>query len=454
MSLKPEVLLPSEFDQSIVSYIQQEASHGSDHAFKTADLTLPIAHEPEYEGMITEEDLICLRHAGLLHDVGYKETRPYWSGTQEEHPLESANIALDVLKDIEFYKQNPSQLGQVLWLIYNHDNTNYTFPAYWLFEQEYLERDPPDIAIPRLLPGTIRKLPQILERRLGNGNDSEVRLIDDKRVMLLQILQEADSRLGDAARTLEFCKKRGVHTFSNDGGVAGIGPLWWQESAAANIILALNRALLDAHTASGQEIARRIYKEGYSFVRALYEQELKERDIRPEYRTETIAQLRDDDIDNIFRRSVKEKWTNIGTDLTYLNYTKNLVGTFHEVSDRNNLRGLSVATRLIPTQDLTYAPKQLDVPLLEIRESLLKRYAMDIFTQLIGSADVEIIEHTLEVDETRSQFLCPPVIRTSSYGITSVLGRPPYRIFSGGNWVEAAKQIGLPAVRAIFIEGS
>lgn len=301
-----------QISQVIFNHLRVEASHGLDHAQETARLTGIILQEPEYREKLPWYAAIVLNHAGMLHDIGYTSHEPWWSGTQEEHPAASSIRAHAILKDTHFYQQNPELLGLVMWLIYNHDNTNYTFPAYWRLEESYLYRSAPNYSIPRLLPGAYRSLPDGLVDLIGPENAPH--LTDgflDPQIDLLQVLQEADSRLGDAKRTLAFCQKRGIPTFVNEGGLLGVGSLWWQNSASANIILALHRALLDAHTVSGQEKARTIYHDGMQFIEELYHRETADSNVfKPEKGMNMIGTLRDIDINEIFSRERKHRWDN------------------------------------------------------------------------------------------------------------------------------------------------
>lgn len=445
-------------ESQIVQFIQTEASHGLEHAKQTAELTGAIAREPEYAGKIIPDERIMLQHAGLLHDVGYRDPKAYWTGTQEEHPFESALAALDVLKNIEFYRDRPERLGQVLWLTYNHDNTDYTFPAFWLFEQQYLARKAPSIAIPRLLPGTTRSLPVLFEKALGKANVPGAVAIDDHLIDLLQILQEADSRLGDAQRTLAFCDKRGVPRFANDGGVIGVGSLWWQGSAAANIILALNRALLDAHTKFGQQIAQKIYEDGFTFVRRLYDEKLSDPSyIRPEPGTETIAQLRPEDVTSIFRRTRRERWDNYGTHQVYIEYVRSLIGVGRDLQDRFGRHLYTIASRIVPMEQIQYDASQRhneqsreSFTLKQVRDEVVKKYAMDPFTQLVGSMSIIVYEHDPVLhDEVTPYSLIPPVVCVDRL---DAIGKPLYQLLIGADWVESARVAGLNETRVIFVQ--
>jgi hypothetical protein len=449
-----------QHDSFILQYIQNsEAAHGLDHALKTADLAFEIAQEPEYSGKISIDDLVVLRDTALLHDIGYGSIKPHWSGTQEEHSTESALIALDVLRGLKFYQENPERLGQVAWLIYNHDNTNYTFPAFWLFEQTQLARSAPNVAIPRMLPGAIRNFPNLLNSKLSQNNLPHVNRIDDHLIDLLQIIQEADSRLGDAKRTLDFCDKRKVPRFSNEGGVIGVGPLWWQESAAANIILAVNRALLDAHTKNGKRTAEKIYHEGIAYIQKLYDSEMNNPSInRLESGLKSISKLHPDDIKKIFHRSRSECWENSGTSQTYFEFTRNLPGAKYDIqlNQKQNIYG--IASRLVPISQIQISPTQTSdefqntqlFGLSDIRDEIIRHYALDIFTQLVGTANVEIFDPDPVLgDEIYPYHLQPPVIPIPDF---SYIGHPPYPILSGSNWVSEAKKFGLEFMRVIFIK--
>ncbi|NMB56488.1 HD domain-containing protein [Candidatus Beckwithbacteria bacterium] len=448
-------------DPEILQHLQTENSHGIPHAQETADLTFAIAQEPEYAKRTNTDDLIVLREAGLLHDLGYTANKyGYWSGTQEEHPIESAAMALAILKNLEYYKDHPEKLGQVLWLIYNHDNTNYIFPAFWLFEQKYLERTAPGTAIPRLLPGRIRTLPDYFKNAIGEANTPNVTKIDDPLLNLLKILQEADSRLGSAERTLAYCDKRGVPRFGNEGGVMGIGDLWWQGSAAANIILALNRALLDAHTRSGQEIAKQIYRQGFTFVEQLYKKEAMANPsiLRLESGFLPFAQLKDEDIELIFQRGDRERWANTATDQTYFQLVRNLGNTKEVLQEKFQKHISRLTSRLIPLSSINPNGSNLDndyqrqklLSLQEIRKEIIKAYALDIFTQLPGMAEVSVFEYDLVLgNQNHSYILEPPIISIHDLRGSN---HPPYNLLSGHNWVYQARKAGLEHVRVLFAQ--
>lgn len=447
-----------EHDPQILTYLQNEASHGLSHSLETADLTFSIGQSPEYSGRMSDDDLIVLRHAGLLHDIGYGENKPYWSGMQEEHPSESARIAVNVLENLSFYKSHPEKLGQVAWLIYNHDNTNYTFPAYWLFEQEFLSRKAPNTATPRLIPGTTRDLPTPFQKKLGE-NCPQVSNINDHLIDLLQIIQEADSRLGSAQRTLDFCDKRRVPRFSNEGGVDGVGPLWWQGSATANIILALNRALLDAHTESGKLVAIKIYEDGFKFVRDIYEQNMDNSSkIKLERRLEPIGQLANSDIEKIFKRPRRERWVNYGTEQTHIESATNLCGTLLDLQEQFQKNLVTAASRIVPIDYINEASntitseyeKKKMFSYLQVRDQVIKNYGVDVLTQLVGTTKVQVRDHDPVLhDEIYAYSLQQPVIFVKNMGDIS---HPPYSLQTGDDLVNKARTAGLDKLRVTFVQ--
>lgn len=443
--------------QDIVSFLQEEASHGLPHAQETVRLTQEILSEPEYRGRLPEHTSAVLSHAALLHDIGYGSYEPWWSGMQEEHPAASCLRAHAILKYTDFYQQHPELLGSVLWLIYNHDNTNYTFPAYWRLEEQYLSRRAPTYSIPRLLPGTYRSLPGSIADLIGRENAPQVVRFTDLHIDLLQILQEADSRLGDAPRTLAFCQKRGIPTFVNEGGVLGVGPLWWQMSAAVNIILALNRSLLDAYTVSGQEIARKIYHDGMRFIQELYDQALADPSMcKPESGMSMIGALSDCDIDQIFSRQRNNRWNNQGVDQASLSLCMGLETTLGEIIRESGKPYQYIASRIASLNDLSntdgkenvmYEP-DVDV-LMRLRGEILRRYGMDIFSQLVGSTHVEVFKRDWVLgDEMLRYLIRPPVVNIANIG---AIGRPPYELLFGTKWLTAVKEVGLEKTRVLFV---
>lgn len=117
--------MPGEIPQNIYHLIDgiypDSGAHGKDHAIKVTQLTWEISFEPEYLEILSDRDryLTCVAAAG--HDSGYKR-RPYWSGTQWEHPYESKEV---LFMDPEFQSTLSSVEQQIVGLlVLNHDNTN------------------------------------------------------------------------------------------------------------------------------------------------------------------------------------------------------------------------------------------------------------------------------------------------------------------------------------------
>lgn len=427
---------------------QETAGHGLDHALAASDQGILIAlTSPEYSHL-TAEQITLVHDALILHDTGYGRVPIDATGTQMEHPGYSSIIAYQVLKDLPFYKEHPERLGQVLWLIYNHDNTNYSFPDYWYLESRNLNRRPPNISIPRLLPGALRPLPAYFdnESRLGKNNVPKDIEIDHFLVDLIQIVQEADGILSDGKRTLAFCDSRNIPRFVNEGGRSGIGDQWWQGSSAANIVLAVNRLVLDTHTESGRNYALEKYYEAFDLIR----------DIFKEHQTkgflgsldEMLAALRPDDIQTILCRNRKERWhVNLPKD-TKIVLARNLIGTLRLINMINQIKFQTIASRLVTLDELRETKKSNEEGIteieqvLELRQKLINNYALDIMTQLIGSLEVESRESDIVLgDEITSQLLIPPVV----YGNQT----KELKILSGGSWIEAAKELNLERVRII-----
>lgn len=85
-----------------------------------------------------------------------------------------------------------------------------------------------------------------------------------------------------------------------------------------------------------------------------------------------------------------------------------------------------------------------------LRREILRRYAMDIFIQLVGSAVVEVYTwDPVFGTELHNYTVCPPIIDTSFlHGI----GHRPYRLLNGDNWITAVQRVGLEKTRALFVD--
>jgi len=224
---------------------------------------------------------------------------------------------------------------------------------------------------------------------------------------------------------LGFCDKRGRSKIHNEGGVIGVGPLWWQESAAANIILALNRALLDAHTKTGQGIGKKIYEEGFAFIQSLYDEEMvNSSKIKLEPGFLPMHNYKKEILNRFFNVVAESAGKIMVQNKHILKLPKNLWGTKYDIEENLGRNIYQIGTRLVPFSSLSTdrsgtPSKNVNrklFNLLQVRDEVIKRYAMDIFTQLIGSARVLVYEHDPVLhDNIYPYLLRPPIIELSHF---------------------------------------
>ena len=243
-SPRPQIL---EVAERIFSLANQ--THGLKHAHEVEQLVLEIVQEPEFVSIPL--DTTVLSAAAVLHDSGHTRARPSWSSDRVEHVEESVRIAQEALATVAPFDTDPDRLRQVCYLILHHDQTNYLFPI--------KTRDgKPAISVQF---GKRFRWPYILP-----DEEKSVRA-------MLAILREADALTATgtkgAKRTLEYSRSRGIPL------LAAGNPLnaWmWEESAVGNARLAAKRALLDAFTRRGKEIAWQGYLETEEVIRELAEE--------------------------------------------------------------------------------------------------------------------------------------------------------------------------------------
>ena len=107
-------------------YLSAEKAHGLQHVKDVERLCLEISKEPEYANCSIDNEVLST--AALLHDSGYSQKKDSWSQDQREHVQEGMRVAQEILSEIPAFSENPQKIEQVLYLILNHDNTNYLFP--------------------------------------------------------------------------------------------------------------------------------------------------------------------------------------------------------------------------------------------------------------------------------------------------------------------------------------
>jgi hypothetical protein len=201
--------------------------YGSGHAQAVEAAVLDVLAAPEHE-RIDGIDVPVLQSAALLHDAGFARRAKSWSLDCLEHVEAGKQLASEILARNARFRGNPERIRQVLWLIEHHDDTTYSFPS--------ATRDGRP-----MLPGRAQE---------GNGLDTS-----------LAILQEADSRVHVADACIQEAsqewRNKGIPLFADCG--APLATWRWMDSVVGNIRLLGKRAVLDAHTQSGNLIALDAY---------------------------------------------------------------------------------------------------------------------------------------------------------------------------------------------------
>lgn len=388
-----------------VYYRPEDKTHGLGHAKDVEKLSLEIAQEPEYKDM--DLDLGVLKAMSLLHDTGYSQQKSHWQEDKREHIEASVRIAAEILPQIPGFSDNQERMTRVLWGVLNHDNKNYLFPSKGRGGVPALTRE--------------------------HVEESEGRFSDESTKALLDILNEADSRLATgtygAKRTLNFNLKQEVPLFSRGDPLRG----WmWGESAVGSVRLAAKRALLDAKTKVGKEFARK----GYLEAEELIKKECLRSGI--EYTPEL-------DLDELEKYQNKEIEGEL--EIVRIHPWEELEGKLRQVSLKGDSTlfpyvASSIESRLFKLDDvspLSYYTLSRQLDLTErLRELFLKEYALDLF-DLSG-----IVEFRLNGQNHK---ISPPLVELSKPdGNTDLL-------VDGGHRWSVARRLGKDQVRCIYISG-
>ncbi len=386
------------------NYSSEDKTHGLSHAIEVETLALEISQEPEYSHLSINP--VVLSAASLLHDAGYSKKKKGWSVDQREHVREGMIIASEILPEIPDFSGNPESISEVLWLIFNHDNTNFLFPM-----KDRGGRP----AINRLL---------VSEAEKSMGTDPNL-------AGTLLILKEADSRLGTgeegAKRTFDFNLEQNLPLFARGDPLRA---LMWGESVMGSTRLAAKRALLDAKTEKGKEIAWNGYLEVEKFIEAEcfrngvpYDMDLgyKEFDLITNQEIqgdlEIIRVHPWEELEGILRQ------VRLKGDPTLLPYvTARIESQFLNVEDVHPLSLYALSDQI----DLTR----------KLRELFLARYASDLL-YLSGIVEFEI--------DGENHLISPPLVEKSKIDDGKNL------LVDGIHRHLLAREVGFPGVRSIVI---
>ncbi len=423
--------MPSVFERDLGAQINSltsrlyppgEKTHGEDHARQVEHLSLEIAQEREYRGLLSDEDSAVLRVAAIFHDSGYPEKRPYWSGMQLEHVFEGARKTKMFLVRDNCWYQRPDLIEKAVFLVLNHDNTSFSFPGYRLVEFVEQGRSLDLSGRPELSPGTILRLPET------NWFD-RIRLMNDQKIaILLKILREADSRLGTgrngAERTYNFSLSRNVPRAVNEGGILGVGIGMWQESALGNVLLAANRALLDASTKTGQSIAWKGYLEAIGFINEILMKE----------NGQVTLPLREEDAEYIWKNINGGRM--IGEVRIREAIAVNKISVLSQISSR-------IALRISNPEEIPTDGSVVNTgPLKYLREALLTNYAFDPLTQLGGYLRCLVIdEDPVLGDDEKEILLKPPVVTGNK--------QKGYSLQDGQEFIELARSLKITQIKVL-----
>lgn len=413
--------------QQILGLYPEGGAHAKDHAQKTYNLTQEIITEPEYLGRLNNRLASLVGAAALVHDLGYSGVnQDYGSGTQWEHPYHSALMARDILQQIEGLDSN--DIATVIFLILNHDNTNFSFPALHRFEGLKRNSTLEIFGQTDLPPGGLTDTSLLTD-------DFFDRVKGQDFFPMLHILQEADSRLGSAERTYNFSISRKVPVVSAEGEV---GMLMWQGTALANVLLAAKRALLDTYTENGQRKAWEIFQSSRNFVlEKIREEAIKEgKEIPADF--DPLGQLlRLEDIENLIWSKGDGRFDRL-VRITQVFPSEN----------SHYLIGLKTRTKLIGLNELnensSHGNKN-QATLKALREKLIENYAFDILTETNGILRVET-DQDLEANFPSSEWtIIPPVVRRLKDG-SCVIERMDFP------WINLAKELEMEKIRVLVLE--
>jgi len=407
-SPRPRIL---EIAERIFSSANQ--AHGLKHAFKVERLVLEIVQEPEFVGIPL--DTTVLSAAAVLYDSGHTRARPSWSSDRVEHVEESARMAQEALATVTPFDTDPERLRQVCCLILHHDQTNYSFPI--------KTRDGKSAVSAQFWRQF--RWPYILPDQ-------------EKSVLaMLAILREADALTATGAegakRTLEYSRSRGIPLFPTGNP---LNAWMWEESAVGNARLAAKRALLDAFTRRGKEIAWQGYLETEEVIR-----ELAEENGVPYHQEIHLSDLHGivhQPSNGMFRINRVQSW-------------EQLVDTLQRIklngdANLHPYQEATIESRLVEIDSLSptayYAlTSQLEVGN-QLRQRFLTRYALDPF-DLSGIVDL--------TNEDEDRRIAPPLVEVYLEQQGPLKGKEVWALVDGLHRCLNAKHLGFSRIRAIVI---
>lgn len=387
-------------------YPPNEKTHGLDHALDIERLSLELAQEPEYSHLSLDTDILSA--AALLHDAGYSQKKENWSIDQREHVHESMRIAQNLLSEIPLFSENTFKMVQTLWLISNHDNTNYLFPIKGRGGR----------------PAITRRSVSESEGSMSNSEES---------LAMLAIIKEADSCLATgtkgAERTLQFNLQQGIPLFARGDPLRA----WmWGESAFGSVRLAAKRAILDAKTAKGKKIAWDGYTEAENLVRK--ECERNGVDYHPEPGVEALKNL---DREKVFG----------DLEITRVHPWDELEGVLRQVRLKGDPSllpyvGARIESHILKVDEVyplnLYAlSKQIDLHM-HLRELFLVNYALDLL-DLSGVIEFK----TSDGDH----LISPSLVEISKPDKNKML------LVDGINRFSLARRLGMSTVRSVLVSG-
>ncbi len=401
------------------TFLPNDRAHGLDHAIDVERIALEISKGPELANLSI--DPIVLSAAALLHDIGRAKRDSTWSSDEVEHVAEGTKIAREFLSNLLPFSHDPVLTEKVCYLIFHHDDTNYSFPTMTRGghpAKALLREQEPEWKL--ITPG------QNLELET-----------------LLKILREADARAGTgsigAKRTLSFSSdERDVRPFADDEG----NPLnaWmWQESAVGNTRLAMKRALLDAYTKAGKEYAWNAYLDGEKEVKAFCESEGGNYEPELALQTKALKMCFQKDTDHL-------------VDITRVSTWNELLGELRDIRLRGDPKLFPYAEAEIKSQLIDVeSVSPLSLYILSnklrsqnnLRDALLARYGLDIL-DMAG-----ILEFKLGQEDEPIR-LAPPIIEVYNETAGEIRGKV-WALVDGTHRLALARKKGIRYVRAIVI---